>query len=281
MSTTEPTKDHRSAARIAEAEAGARDRHAASHEETPKAVHLAEKLRRFVDAVGRTGSWLIVPVVLITCFDVLARKIRWVNDDGTIFSIQYWMTTTIGPWLGSTILQELEWHFHTALFALVLGYGYIWNTHVRVDLVRETLHFRKKAWLEFVGLSLFLIPYTALIIYFASVYAYDSWAMGEISASTVGLTQRWIIKSVLVFGLVTVLIAGIAVWLQVYAVLFGPKDLRYPLMTLEWPEEEGTMIEGKERLDLTKAVDTLETRAREHGHLNEPVEPATPPSRSG
>ena len=269
MSTEVNETEHRSAARIAEAEAGARDRHTASAEETPVTVRLSEKLRQFVDVVGRWGSWLILPVVLITCFDVIMRKIRWVNEDGTVTSFQMWMVENGGRIFESTILQELEWHFHTGLFALVLGYGYIWNTHVRVDLVRETLHFRKKAWLEFIGLTIFLIPYTSIVIYFASVYAYDSYAMGEISASTVGLTHRFIIKSVLAFGLVTALIAGIAVWLQVFAVLFGPQDLRYPLMTLEWPEEEGTMIEGKERLDLTKAVDTLEQRARESGHLNE------------
>ena len=57
------------------------------------------------------------------------------------------------------MLQELEWHFHAALFALVLGYGYIHNSHVRVDLIRENLAFRKKAWLEFLGITLFLIPY--------------------------------------------------------------------------------------------------------------------------
>ncbi len=269
MSTEVKETEHRSAARIAEAEAGARDRHTASAEETPATVRLSEKLRQFVDVVGRWGSWLILPVVLITCFDVIMRKIRWVNEDGTVASFQMWMVENGGRIFESTILQELEWHFHTGLFALVLGYGYIWNTHVRVDLVRETLHFRKKAWLEFIGLTIFLIPYTSIVIYFASVYAYDSYAMGEISASTVGLTHRFIIKSVLAFGLITALIAGIAVWLQVFAVLFGPQDLRYPLMTLEWPEEEGTMIEGKERLDLSKAVDTLEQRARESGHLNE------------
>ena len=263
-------KDHRSDARIAEAEAGARDRHTATSEETPTTVRMAEALRQFVDLVGRWGSWLILPVVLITCFDVIMRKIRWVNDEGMVYSFQMWMVENGGRIFESTILQELEWHFHTGLFALVLGYGYIWNTHVRVDLVRETLHFRKKAWLEFIGLTFFLIPYTCIVIYFATVYAYDSWAMNEISASTVGLTHRFIIKSVLAFGLVTALVAGIAVWLQVVAVLFGPQDIRYPLMTLEWPEEEGTMIEGKERLDLTKAVDTLEQRARESGHLNAP-----------
>ena len=266
-------KDPRSAAQIAEAEAGARDRHTASHEETP-VVHIAEKLRRFVDFVGRWGSWLIVPVVLITCFDVIARKIRWTWEDGTIFSLQHLLVQNFGRIFESTILQELEWHFHTGLFALVLGYGYIWNTHVRVDLVRENLHFRKKAWMEFLGLTVFLIPYTLIVIYFATIYAYDSWSMGEISASTVGLTHRFIIKSVLAFGLIVALIAGIAVWLQVLAVLFGPKDIRFPLMTLEWPEEEGTMIEGKERLDLSKAVDTLEARARESGHLKKSADPA-------
>ena len=260
-------KETRSAARIEEAEAGARDRHEAVHHEIPMMVHLAEKLRRFVDVVGRWGSWLILPVVIITCFDVICRKLRWQNEDGTIASVQMWMVENGGRIFESTILQELEWHFHTGLFALVLGYGYIWNTHVRVDLVRESLHFRKKAWLEFLGLTIFLIPYISIVIYFATVYAVDSYNMNEISASTVGLTHRWIIKSVLAFGLIVALIAGIAVWLQVVAVLWGPQDIRYPLMTLEWPEEEGTMIEGKERLDLSKAVDTLEARARAQGHL--------------
>jgi TRAP-type mannitol/chloroaromatic compound transport system permease small subunit len=236
-------------------------------EEQPGSVRMAEKLRGFVDLVGRFGSWMIVPVVLITCFDVILRKLRTVNDDGTVYSAQMWAVENLGRIFESTILQELEWHFHTALFALVLGYGYIWNSHVRVDLVRENLAFKKKAWMEFLGLTFFLIPYTTIVIYFATVYAVDSFNMNEISASTVGLTQRWIIKSVLAFGLLTALIAGISVWLQTVAVLWGPQNIRYPLMTLEWPEEEGSKIEGKERLDLSKAVDTLEARARASGHL--------------
>ena len=32
--------------------------------------------------------------------------------------------------------------------------------------------------------------------------------------------------------------------------LWGPKDVRIPLMTLEWPEEEGSKFEGKERIAL-------------------------------
>lgn len=51
------------------------------------------------------------------CLDVVTRR----------FGMQI-------PGLGSTRLQELEWHFHTALFALWIGYGYLRNIHVRVDV---------------------------------------------------------------------------------------------------------------------------------------------------
>jgi hypothetical protein len=61
---------------------------------------------------------------------------------------------------------------------------------------------------------------------------------------------------VLVFGLITVVTAGIAVWLQVVLVLFGDPGRRFPLMTFEWPEEDAK-IEGKERVKLEHAPDTL------------------------
>ena len=76
------------------------------------------------------------------------------------------------------------------------------------------------------------------------------------------MSHRWIIKLVLVFGLITALLAGIAVWLQVAMVLFGPKNTRYKLMTLEWPEEEGGVVEGKERMELEKMEDQLELQSR-------------------
>ena len=218
--------------------------------ELPAPIKLAEQLRRMVDRVGRFGSWFILPLVLITCYDVTMRKLRF---------IYVWVLDNFGQvWIfQSTILQELQWHMHTVLFTLVLGYGYIHNTHVRVDLIRERLSFQRKAWLEFLGTSFFLIPYTCILIWFASVYAYDSYVMNEISASTVGLGQRWIIKTVLAAGLVFVFVAGIAVWLQTVTVLWGNPEHRYPLMTMEWPEFAGQTIEGKRRLVLDEDGNVL------------------------
>lgn len=238
-------------------------------DETPSTIHLSESLRRVIDAFGRFGSWFIVPVVLITCFDVIARKAVWTNSEGIRVGIQIWLVETFGRFFDSTLLQEMEWHSHTILFAFVLGYGYINNTHVRVDLLRERFEFRLKAKLEFFGLTFFLIPYCLIVAYFGTIYAWDSYQISEISASQVGLPMRWVIKSLLTLGLVATVVAGISVWLQVAVALWGPQNVRFNLMTIEWPEEAGSSIEGKQRLDLANVEDELERRARESGHLVE------------
>lgn len=217
----------------------------------PTLLLISDRLREFVDRMGRFASWMILPLIFITCFDVIARKLTFRDDkDELIFGLQNFLVDNVSKYFGSTMLQELEWHSHTWLFAWVLAYGYIWNTHVRVDLVRETLQFRRKAWIEFLGITVFLIPFTAVLLYFATDYAITSFLQNEISASTVGLTHRWIIKTVLVIGLLLVLLSGISAWLQIWMVLFWEPNKRFDLMVLEWPEEHGTMIEGKKRIEL-------------------------------
>ncbi len=215
----------------------------------PVQLKLSSGLRRLVEVVGRWGSWFIVPLVLVTVLDVVARKLTFRGDDGSVYGMQIWLKEHVSRYFESTLLQEFEWHLHTALFALVLGFGTIYNTHVRVDLVRDHVSFRKKAWIEFLGLSCFMIPYLLLVIYFASSWVLSSYELGEISASTVGLSHRWIIKATLVFGLITATIAGIAVWLQVVTLLWSRNTKRFPLMTLDWPEQVAR-IEGKQRIVL-------------------------------
>jgi TRAP-type mannitol/chloroaromatic compound transport system permease small subunit len=191
-------------------------------------LRVSERLRAFVEFVGRWGAVFILPLVFVTMWDVFLRKVG---------GMQVWLVEHFGRPFESTVIQEFEWHFHTALFTLVLGYGLVRNRHVRVDLVREKLPFRVQAWIEFLGLTFFMIPYCLIVGYFASIFAWDSFLVMEKSASTVGLSYRFVIKSILVFGLFTALLAGIAVWLQTVLVLFGPRDLRFKLMTLAWPED--------------------------------------------
>jgi TRAP-type mannitol/chloroaromatic compound transport system permease small subunit len=191
-------------------------------------VRLSERLRAFVEFVGRWGAVFILPLVFVTMWDVVMRKIG---------GLQVVLVEHFGRPFESTVLQELEWHFHTALFTLVLGYSYVRNRHVRVDLIREKLTFRTQAWIELLGVSLFMIPYCLIVGYFAVTFAWDSLLLMEKSASTVGLSYRWVIKSVLVFGMFVAFVSGVAVWLQTVIVLFGPPEARFKLMTLEWPED--------------------------------------------
>jgi TRAP-type mannitol/chloroaromatic compound transport system permease small subunit len=191
-------------------------------------LRVSDRLRAFVEFVGRWGAVFILPLVFVTMWDVFLRKIG---------GMQSWLVDQFGRTFESTVIQELEWHFHTALFTLVLGYGMVRNRHVRVDLIREKLSFRTQAWIEFLGLTFFMIPYCLIVGYFASVFAWDSFQVMEKSASTVGLSYRFVVKSVLVFGMVVAFLSGVAVWLQTVLVLFGPRELRFRLMTLEWPED--------------------------------------------
>ena len=79
-------------------------------------ISVSEKLREIVNRVGRASTWLLVPLVIITMWDVVARKLVW---------IQIWMVANFGSFFESTLMQEMEWHLHTVVFCLVLGLSLI------------------------------------------------------------------------------------------------------------------------------------------------------------
>ena len=192
-------------------------------------VNISEFLRMIVNRVGRAGTWLLVPLVLITMWDVVARKLVW---------IQIYMVANFGSFFESTLMQEMEWHLHTAVFCLVLGYGYTHNRHVRVDFLREDFTFKSKAKVEFYGNIFFMLPFTLVCIYFAIIYMIDSYQINEVSASLVGLSQRWIIKTYLPIGFATLFIAGLAVMIQLIAVIWGDNKKKLDLIALEYDENK-------------------------------------------
>ena len=102
-------------------------------------LKLSKSLEIIVSSFGKLGSWLAIPLISIIIFDIITRR----------FFV-----------LGSTKLQEMEWHLHTSLFLLVLGYAYLKDAHVRIEIVREKYSVKVKAVLEALGIMVFLIPYT-------------------------------------------------------------------------------------------------------------------------
>ena len=108
-------------------------------------LNISEGLRRMLEVIARASGWLLVVMAAVTCFDVLARK--------------------TGLPVPLTRLQELEWHFHAAIFSLWMGFGYTINAHPRVDSFTESLTLRQKAWIELAGCLLLALPYTTLVAY--------------------------------------------------------------------------------------------------------------------
>jgi TRAP-type mannitol/chloroaromatic compound transport system permease small subunit len=66
----------------------------------------------------------------------------------------------------SIILQELEWHFHGALFLLCLGFTYMKDAHVRVDVIRENLSPYTSHIIEVIGCLFFLLKLGWVFIFF-------------------------------------------------------------------------------------------------------------------
>ena len=217
-------------------------------------VLLSYKLKTLVEFFGQRGAYFILPLILFTMIDVFGRKLT-----NTWFDFQLFLAENVSGMFQSTMLQELEWHMHTVLFSLVLGYGFTRNRHVRVDLLRMHMKTKAQAVIEFIGTSLFMIPFTVVVIYFCYVFTYDSYITNEISASLVGMSHRWVIKTIFGVGVFVALLSGIAVWLQAAVILFGPKDVRFTLMTLEWPEDMGEGVEGYKRMVLEEQETDMAT----------------------
>ena len=187
-------------------------------------VSVSEKLREIVNRVGRAATWMLVPLVIITMWDVVARKLVW---------IQIFMVKNFGSFFESTLMQEMEWHLHTVVFCLVLGYGYTHNRHVRVDFLRENFNFKRQAKIEFYGNIIFMLPFTLICVYFSWIYMVDSYVINEVSASLVGLSNRWIIKTFLPIGYFFLFLGGLAVMIQLIAVIWGDNKKKLDLMVLE------------------------------------------------
>lgn len=164
---------------------------------------ISLRFRQVADFMGRSSAWLMVGLIVVIVFDVTLRN---------------WFV------IGSTKLQELEWHLHGALFLLALGWAYNHNAHVRIELLSEHWRPRKKAAVEFIGCCLFLLPYITAVIWFGLDYVAYSIEYNEASPSATGLPDRWLIKAAIPIGFAGLGCAAISKLLQAFVFLFGSES---------------------------------------------------------
>jgi TRAP-type mannitol/chloroaromatic compound transport system permease small subunit len=169
---------------------------------------LSDAINAVLARIARFFGWLFFALTAVIVWDVLTRKVG--------FQI---------PGFGSTPIQELEWHLHGAIFLPWLGYAYVRNVHVRIDVLTANLSPRRAAWLEFFGIVVFAVPYTLVALYFSFFFAETSFLQNESSSAPNGLPYRWIIKSFLFGGLVLLLASVVSVFCRTLVTLFGGEEL--------------------------------------------------------
>lgn len=151
-------------------------------------MNLLELAKKVVGLGGAMAAMVFLPgLILVSIIDITGRRF-----------LQY----------SSTPLQELAWHFFFACVMFALGYTYIKDRHVRVDILRERLKARWKARLERGLLIIFLLPMCLILIWFGSRMTWLSYLQDEGSRAALGLSARWIIKAALPVGALLLFMAG-------------------------------------------------------------------------
>ena len=148
---------------------------------------IADRLDGIAVAAGRIAAWAAVLLMVVIVFDVITRR----------FFV-----------LASTKLQDFEWHLHAVLFLMSLGYAYVRNAHVRIDILQSRLSPRTRAWIELLGAAFLLVPFCVAVLWYGWNFVSRSYLMGESSASQTGLSHRWIIKSFLLAGFALLLVSA-------------------------------------------------------------------------
>jgi TRAP-type mannitol/chloroaromatic compound transport system permease small subunit len=136
----------------------------------------ADRIDRLIAAVGRAVMWLALFVVLLQ-FAVVV--LRYAFGAGSI-------------WLSESVIYG-----HAALFMLAAAWTLQVDGHVRVDIFYSDVSPRTKAVIDLAGSILLLLPFVAVILWFALPYVARSWAIFERSRETSGLPFVYLLKTLI------------------------------------------------------------------------------------
>lgn len=181
-------------------------------------LKFSDLLEQVCSLLGRIGAWMIVPLIAIIVYDVLTRKI--------VFIQQAVLNSQLYDFISPTKLQEAEWHLHAVIFLLAYGMAYLTGNHVRVDLWREHRRPRTRGWTELLGILTLALPFCSVLMWYSVDLAVASWQQGEGSAALTGIPHRWVVKSFLPLGASLLFCALVATLLRLCLYLFGPRALR-------------------------------------------------------
>ncbi len=160
-------------------------------------------LSRAIDAVtervGRLVYWLVLVVVLISAANATVRK---------AFNFS------------SNAYLEIQWYLFSVIFLFGAGYTLLRNDHVRIDIISGRLSRRAQNWIDVVGIVLFLMPMSLIIMWLSWPLFVDAWTRHEVSTNAGGLIV-WPARLMVPVGFALLIVQGVSELIKRIAFLAG------------------------------------------------------------
>jgi len=188
-------------------------------------LKLERGFDKFANIIGAFTAIVMVLMILNVSYDVVMR---------------YFFRS------GSIAMQEMEWHLFSVIILLGISYTLKEDAHVRVDLIYDRLTEKKKARINMVGAILFILPVALLIGIESIPYVVEAYNSNEQSGDPGGLTNRWIVKSLIPMSFFFLIITTIGFFIKNLNVYKG-----------NHPTSQG---------HIKNEIDNLKSQLNEHKH---------------
>lgn len=150
---------------------------------------MLDRIDRCIAALALTVAWLMLLVMIGTrTFDIVAG--------------QFMRTPS-----GLLALYESRAFMFLVLFGL--AYGYVSNAHVRVDILRERVSPRFRAWIEIGGGVLALLPLSFLVVLLSLPMIRSDYDIGAPAWILFGLPYGWAVKAMMPIGFALLGLSGL------------------------------------------------------------------------
>ena len=108
------------------------------------------------------------------------------------------------------IIQEIIMYLHALIFMFGISYALKENSHVKIDVLYNSLNKRTQRVISIAGLVSFILPTALFIIYISIDMVTQSWMILEGSSEAGGLDLVFILKSLIPISGILIFLQGIS-----------------------------------------------------------------------
>jgi len=131
---------------------------------------------KIIDDITNILTYLLVSMIILVFITVIIRY---------MLNISY------------VALQELIMYFHALIFMFGLSYTLKEKSHVKIDIIYNSLNKKNQYFISMLGTIIFIIPTSLFIVYSSMDMVTQSWSLLEGSSEAGGLDLVFILKSVI------------------------------------------------------------------------------------